>query len=96
METLFETLQFQCCCECSFEFKEKRLNWLLDFERQSRLTVLECLDALAALLTTFDLVPGCNPERCTDVTVCSLTQSCRWKDGQICVGQCFPLVSLFS
>lgn len=45
------------------------------------MTMLECLDGLAALLTTFDKLPECDPERCMDMTVCSLTQSCRWMDG---------------
>lgn len=38
------------------------------------MTVLECLDVLAALLTKSDLLPDCNHERCMDMAVCALTQ----------------------
>lgn len=69
-------------------------------------TVLECLDSLAASLTKSDLLPDCNHERCTDMTVCALTQSHRWMLGWMdralgcgrwrSVGQYSLLLSLFS
>lgn len=41
------------------------------------MTVLECLDGLAVLLTKSALLPDC-AESCVDMTVCALTQ---WMDG---------------
>lgn len=69
--------------------------------RTVQMTVLECLDSLAALLTDSDLLPDCDHERCMDMTVCALTQSPGWMDRPLgrdrwrSVGQ-YSLLSLFS
>lgn len=55
-----------------------------------QMTVLECPDSLAALLTESDSLPGCDHKRCMGMMVCahspSLTNGCldRWTDLSDC------------